>query len=306
MVFSNASYAYRVAIYTDQKNPKMAREVIEVFKSTYPFNTFDIDYEIIPVESSTLKCESDDKIKRLPTCDSTEVLKDAAKKGIDQAMIIKDGMQYGGSGGGIPITTTKSPARTLLHEYLHTLGFNDEYQFSAEESKVYCDTDTYHGANVANITPDPAGYESDLAARSKHMRQIPWGDFIEPNTPITNHKGTLLGTGKVGFSNAKTNDTRAPSLKGDPIGLYRGKRCNSATPPIITWQPGKEATIMEYTYAGLGAGEELLVAKILTKKGIRRKADAVDDIKVFNSNIRRAKPVDDDTSSGTAHAVFER
>jgi len=309
--FSSATHAYKIGVYTDQLNSKMAKDVIGIFKNTYPFNTLDIDFIVMPVDSAFLKCEADSNIERLQHCDSDNVANDAAKKGIDQAMVIKDSKQFGGGatvGSGIPVVTTASPVRTLIHEYLHTLGFWDEYKYKSSETFIVC-KDTRGAPNVAVITPDPNGYAGDLSARGKHMGQIPWGHMILQNTLITNHNGRSLGTAEVGSKRAKLNSTEAPSTKGEAIGLYEGKTCKNATPKLVTWQPGKEASVMEFIDAGLGAGNERAVLNILFKRGVRSKIEtaSISDFRVNNTFVRRAKVVDDkETDSNNSTYTIPR
>jgi hypothetical protein len=302
--FSLSTYAYKISIYTDQTNTKTAREVIKEFKKTYPFNTFEIDFEVVKVEPSALDCPIMNNIKRLPVCDTTKINKDSAKRGSDQAMIIKQSNTYGGSGGGVPTITTATPARTLLHEYLHTLGFKDEYKYSNAECKFYC-AEGSEGANVAVITPNPNGYSDDSSARGQHSGKISWNDLILPTTQITRQQGhslsrsrnakLSLGTGNAGSGRAKLNNGDQVNRNGKPIGLYQGKSCANAIPPMATWQPGAESSIMEDLKAGLGSGVEQMVTKILISRGAKQKNNAHSQkVLVNNLKVGRAIPINND------------
>lgn len=281
VVFTLLSFkaqAYKMTVYTDQPDQSKAREVIRTFESTYPFNQFEIEFEIKTVEAEELNCSpyralkadgTEEVINRNLTCESLAIARDAASRGIDQAMIVKNVPEYGGSGGSIPVISAVSTPRMMLHEYLHTLGLCDEYEYAAGEAEVYCGIE---GPNMTFIQPEPS-YASDQGAREKHSAKIPWYEFIKPTTEITRGSPLSLGTGSVNSSvYATPNSTSAPSSLGSVIGLYEGKTCKNASPPKKTWQPGREASIMEFLDAGLGAGNEELVAKILSSKGVRRKA----------------------------------
>jgi len=283
LIVSPSVYAYKMTIYTDQPDQSKAQEVVATFKNTYPFNQFDIDFEVKNVTASELNCEpyrftkpdgTEEVINRNLTCHSSNIARDAARNGADQAMIVKNVTEYGGSGGSIPVMSIGSTPRMMLHEYLHTLGLCDEYEYKASEAGEYCGID---GPNMTFIQPEASGYSSDGNARAKHSDDIPWYGFIKQQTLITRGSPLTLGTDSVDNSiHATPNSTNSPSAIGAAIGLYEGKTCKNANPPKKTWQPGREASIMEFLDAGLGAGNEQLVAKILESKGVRRKLAEMD------------------------------
>lgn len=269
MVCSSKAFAYKISIYTDEPNELKAKDVLKSFRTTYPFNQFELDIEIRPVAAEMLNCGPRYGIERNIGCDADQrMAREAASRGIDQVLVVKNSTVYGGSGGSLAVMTSSSPTSMMLHEYLHTLGLCDEYEYAAEETIHYCDGAA--GPNMVFIAPNPAGYSSDGNARSEHMGQIPWSDFIRETTLITNT--TNLGTGSVDPGvYATPNTSNSPSAISSAIGLYKGRTCKLATPPKATWQPGREATIMEFLDAGLGAGNEAIIAKILDSKGVRRK-----------------------------------
>jgi hypothetical protein len=269
LFFISNAFAYKMTIYTDQPDQKSANDVLSTFKKTYPFNQFEIDLEIKVVKPEDLKCAPMHGIARLLGCDSLNIAADAGKRGVDQALIIKNSPQYGGSGGAIPVMSSSSPPSTIIHEYLHTLGLCDEYEYSVREADYYC---SVGGANMVLIAPDPKGYFSDADARAKHMGQIPWSSLIKSTTPIS--RPPSLGTGIVNHSvYAIPNTASEPNKLNSAVGLYEGKTCkNAVLSKNISWQPGGEASIMEFLDAGLGSANEQIVAKILESKGVRRKA----------------------------------
>lgn len=80
-------------------------------------------------------------------------------------MIIKDSDKWGGSslvGGGVPVITTGTSTKAMLHEYMHTLGLCDEYEYAASEAHFYCKGEA--NPNLVFIDPlDP--YAADSMAR---------------------------------------------------------------------------------------------------------------------------------------------
>ena len=285
LAYSPLSYAYKISVYTDQADNSKALEVVKTFKSTYPFNKFDIEIDIKTVPADKLNCKPLYGIARLIGCDSEKIAKEASRGGVDQVFIVKDSPVYGGSGGSIPVITTNTTPKAILHEYLHTLGLCDEYTYSASEATNYC---SLSGLNMAIIQPNPAGYTSDLDARSQHMNAIPWKTLISENTPITRSTKLQLGTGSVNSTVFATpNSTNSTSTLGSKIGLYEGKTCINATPPKKTWQPGQEASIMEFLDAGLGASNEVMVENILKSRGVLLKNEEIKPLPIEVNNETR-------------------
>ena len=270
--FSNSAHALKFVIYTDEASGQVSEQVADLMKNTYPFNKFDIEVEIVKVPSNSLECFSSDGIERAITCkDLDHFQNDTLKRGGDQAMVVKDIGKYGGAskiGGGVPVMTTASSPRVMLHEYMHTLGLCDEYEYQASEADAACDQ---KGANLAFIEPEEP-YWGDRSARNKHRWDIPWYDDIASITSITNSKGKKLGTGDVKYEQAvAVNLSKMPSVLRETTGLYKGKNCKNATYPKVVWHPGMESTVMNKVTNGLGAPLEKIVERLLSSKGVRKK-----------------------------------
>ncbi len=268
--------AQKFIIYTDESVvSKKSSEVVELMKKTYPFNKFNIEFEVVRVPSAELDCSSSLGIDRLVTCANSEEFQSRAMRaGGDQAMIIKDMSKWGGSaavGGGVPVITTGTSARAMLHEYMHTLGLCDEYEYKAGEAEFYCSTEK-SSPNLTFIKPKDK-YSGDADARMRHMMQIPWYKDILPSTPITSGE-VALGTGMVDFKKkAAPNSSDIGTILDSPAGLFRGRVCDKATPPIPSWHPGSASTIMDDVDAGLGAPLELIVERMLVSKGFKKKME---------------------------------
>ncbi|NOT79671.1 MAG: hypothetical protein HOP07_11825 [Bacteriovoracaceae bacterium] len=277
--FGFEAHAYKYVIITDQADPKKSEEVIELFKNTYPFNTFSVEFEILKVDGNKLDCDSHYGIESKIGCkNGSEIQSMAQERGADQVMVVKELSKYGGSsavGGGYPVITTSSDARVMIHEYLHTLGLCDEYKFKPSEAKLNCGT-SRNTPNLAYIKPEDY-YSSDSDARRKHMWDIPWFSSISRKTLITNSNQRVLGTDPTDPNSlAAINTARFPMAingQANQIGLYRAGVCDNATPPVPTWKPEGIATVMSDISAGLGAHAEKTVDKILLSKGIKKKLD---------------------------------
>lgn len=275
-VLSAPVNAQKFIIYTDEPvMSKKSAEVAEVIKNTYPFSKFNIEFEIVRVASNELECASSNGIERLVTCDNSDEFQSRAMKaGADQAMIVKNMPKWGGSaavGGGVPVITTGTSARAMLHEYLHTLGMCDEYEYKAEEAGFYCSREK-SSPNITFIRPKDK-YNGDTDARKSHMMQIPWYNDIMNETPIT-AAGISLGTGMVDFKKkAAPNSSDIATVLESPTGLFRGRVCDKASPALPSWHPGGLSTIMDDVDAGLGAPMEKIVEQRLISKGFRKKME---------------------------------
>lgn len=272
MTFMQSAHAYKYIIYTDEVATNTSEKVAEIMKTTYPFKNLNVEVEIIKVTPEELECQSSMGIDRLITCKNLDGIQNRAlKDGGDQAMIVKSLAKYGGSsgvGGGVPVITNSSNPRVMLHEYLHTLGLCDEYEYSKNEAEIWCN-DISKSPNIVLIQP-LASYANDDEARAIHGSKIPWFSDIIPTTPITS--GHMLGTGVVDAKKlVAPNPTNIASAMGQSTGLYRGKVCNNSVPVKIAWHPGGGATIMENIEAGLGAPLEKIVERTLLAKGARNK-----------------------------------
>ena len=278
LLMMSEAHAVKFVIYTDQTDMSKANAVAETMKNTYPFNKNKVEFEVHLLKPDELDCgsrmknEKGEIMQRTVTCDNTEKLNElTAKKGADQAMIVKNLDYHGGSSyeGGIPVMTTGSDPRVMLHEYMHTLGLCDEYEYPAEEANIYC-SNMVKKPNAVVIEPLPY-YSSDTHARREHMFDIPWYSGILETTKITS--GSNLGTGVAGNDKEVPNNSDIPAVLSEPIGLYQGKTCKNASPVKKTWLPGGRKTVMDDYEAGLGAAMEQKVDEILRSKGAQPKME---------------------------------
>lgn len=291
LLASTYAHALKYTIYTDEPDEKKAQEVIREMKDTYPFNTFNIEFEVIQVPENDLKCESKLGIDRLVACDGTDKLvRDAAKRGSDQVMVVKNLAKWGGSAaeGGVPVITTGTSARAMIHEYMHVLGLCDEYEYKPEEADKYC-AQSMKKPNLTIIEPLSQGYSSDGQARREHRSDIPWYKKIKETTLIT--MGSALGTGSSDYSKrAPLNNTTNPTILDDATGLYKGKSCKNASKPIHSWHPGGNSNIMDNVDNGLGAPLEEIVKDILSSKGARKREDTFSSVVNTEPEIEVSQP----------------
>jgi hypothetical protein len=155
------------------------------------------------------------------------------------AIIVKDESRYGGSGGVTPVITTGSPASMAIHEFMHRLGFADEYgYYNSCEADIYCEQQrddvvsrSGYGSlpgtsfNVARFNAY-ASYKNDSEVRTRHASQLPWLPSVSKSTRLTT--GSKLGTPEAG-----------------KIGIYRAIVCDKATKKTETWQSTSRPNIMQ-------------------------------------------------------------
>ena len=235
--------AKRFVIYTDQPSQTRANELAEYMRNVSPFNEFDIEYEVRSMQSYILGCRADPNIARNISCNNELITQESVAAGFDQAFVVSNISSFGGSGGSVPVMTTASsvPLSMMVHEYLHTIGFGDEYAYyTALEADRFCEpSEIRRFVNLAMIQPLAGGYSSDTQARSLHDDDIPWFNLIPSDVLITT--GSSLGTPPGPYG-------------GDIYGLFPAETCNLATDESrrTIWKPGNTSGVMSGLYNDIG------------------------------------------------------
>ncbi len=90
--------AYKLTLYTDQKSQEAAKGIINEFKTNYPFNLFQIDFNIVTIDKSLVTCTTDPAAPRSRECNFKELSeKHIAPEGVDQAIFVKESNEWFGS-----------------------------------------------------------------------------------------------------------------------------------------------------------------------------------------------------------------
>lgn len=185
-----------------------------------------------------------EKPARLITCDTPKARAYLggvkASMNADHVLVVLNLPQYGGSGGTYPVMTAGSPATMMVHEFLHQLGFADEYAYiSACEADTYCDLQASDSKSKSGYGYLPGtsfnvalfnafnSYIDDEDVRNRHAAQLPWSASIAKTTPL--QVGGKLGTPASDFS----------------VGVHEAIVCSKATRHLETWQPDPRSTIMQ-------------------------------------------------------------
>jgi hypothetical protein len=254
-ILNNAFAQYKYVIYTDENPTTKANEVKTLMEGLPPFSEMNMQIEIRSMSTQVLNCAPTPGIDRLVECDNNAITAQAVRDGFDQPLVVSASSNYGGSGGAVPVITSASnvPASMMVHEYMHTLGFCDEYVYSAQDLATYdyCSPQLLTNTpNLVKIEPSRTGYSNDQEARSLHGNQIPWFEHIQAPTPISS---VSLGTPLTGASQ---------------IGLFPSGMCRNSTRTMHLWKPGSAPNIMDQLSAPIGALEPIL-REALVSTGLR-------------------------------------
>lgn len=265
VAFSINAWSVRILIVTDQPSKQRAKEARALFEQTAPFSFMnDLSIVIKSIQTNEATCvrpyvdlqnakdspllrgmpsscrdlysgkdQSPEAMKqrkameRTIRCQSEKILNLAGETNADYMIFIKDSPDWFGTSGEILTLSSKVPPEIAVHEFMHALGFGDEYNFPSRcEADIHCP----HLMNLAYVNTtafaDFPPYSSDQSAREQHSRQIPWYGQIKASTKIVT--GTELGT---------PDKSR--------IGLFQVGICDKATEKIKSWKPGTEITVME-------------------------------------------------------------
>lgn len=289
---SMAAEPYKILIVADEESIARAQEFKTYLTSKVPpFNKMkpeDISINITAVDKAKLNCSDNlpkDPIQRakansaLATCDLTTVAKMQSKSESHLAMVFTSQAE-GGSGGSIPVATSKStfPIHIMVHEMLHTYGCADEYEYESQEDlDRLCSQEQLDAkVNIAIFRDEPP-YKSDGQARSIHSKDVPWMGEIKSFTPITQQ--TNLGSYKL--------ESKLQTGK-QSIGLFKGGHCGKKIP---TWRPYENSLMRGHADGTVYPFYEKLIQKNIEEK-IGRKL-ALEDCPIPGNVQPNVKVVDD-------------
>lgn len=224
---------YKIVMFTDGDAKAKAEEFRTYLQTKPPFSKMGdkLTLEVVELTADEMKCGNTIPASpRIITCD-TDLLRKKQRKMDAHLSLAFTSKGEGGAGGGIPIASKDYPIQTMFHEMLHTYGLADEYDYSASEKTVYCNSPR----SLANVVyfHDTPPYDSDVAAREKHARQVPWMGGIPRVRLIT--EGSSLGS----------KDSNFPKKGEQLLGLYRGGSCDSAALP--GWRPYADSIMRGYS-----------------------------------------------------------
>lgn len=258
LTLSQTAMAFKVLVFTDQRPARDAYAQLKRF-DTPPFNEFNIAYEVRYVPTATLGCGPTSlSIEGMVECDNEYINRWSQRLNADQTIIVPS-IGTRASGGSLSIIPVGRPSGSMLHEFLHAFGFNDEYEYNKKLAKIYCKKERIKNVSLAAFEAKNP-YSSDANAKLTHLNDVSWFRYIKTTTPITTVTSRrILST---------------PMTHQGSIGVFKSHTCNKASPPLTIWKPGHASTIMEFHSRNLGPAQVKIVRDILIAKGVPLKSAA--------------------------------
>ena len=139
-------------------------------------------------------------------------------------------LPHGGANvySGVLYIDRRDTVEVLAHELTHLLGFVDEY--ALKKGHDFCQvTSVKMSLNSVILPTYYSGHRSEI--RKEIIRQLPWGQFIQPSTPllIKQENKWLVGT---------------PAHYTNEIGLFPSKTCTNNK--NNSFKPMQVRTLLEY------------------------------------------------------------
>lgn len=222
---------YKIVVMTDEDSKERAEEFRNYLLQKPPYNKMaeKLDIKIVPLKKEEMDCKNSmPDAPRIITCNDEKLQGIQSKEQANLAVAFTSSGS-GGSGGSIPIASKDYPIQTMFHEMLHAYGLDDEYEYSASEQTVYCNSPR-NSANMVYFKDKPP-YSDDAFARKTHKGDVPWMSGIPESKKIT--EGSNLGS-----------ETKYENNGAQTLGLYRGGACSSARLP--GWRPYQNSIMKGY------------------------------------------------------------
>lgn len=236
-----APRAYKVTVFAEPGAEDRAREFSRKLISSEPFKQlsekgiFIINTE--PLPATKTQCKGGFYgIPRLAECKTSTIKK--ACKGSDLCPIFTSVPFIGAGGDPYPISSSTFPWTTMLHEFIHTFGFSDEYSYTKTETPTYCGS-LMKNPNEVQL-PETSLFASKSEAEEACITAIPWCEeaIREGNEVVTSTSG--------GF---KIGSPLPPSCPNNTLGVYLGAGCMKAQPDS-TFRPYFCPTVMGFPTIG--------------------------------------------------------
>jgi hypothetical protein len=236
-----APRAYKITVFAESGAEARAQEFIRELISTEPFRQLHEKQILIindePLLAKNTNCKGGYYgIPRLAQCNTSSLKK--ACRGSDLCPIFTNVPFIGAGGKPFPISSSTFPWTTMLHEFIHTFGFSDEYSYTATETHTYCGS-LMNSPNEVQLSTAKI-YQTKIEAEQACVKSIAWcaQALREGNEVVTEVHG--------GF---KIGSPLPPSCPNNTLGVYLGAGCMRAQPES-TFRPYFCPTIMGYPKIG--------------------------------------------------------
>ncbi len=224
-----------VLIVTEGNNDTFPRICAENIRRLPPFDELSLSFKYVSVEEGFAEC-SYPTYGRGMACNpkiSSELL---AENGGDRVIYFARS-NYGADTAfskyniAFISLTQGAPCLAVEHEFMHLLGFADEYSFRSDLKEWKCRR-SIKSHNMSTLSFADKTFSSDQQARdyinfTRLSSEIPWYKDIKPTTPITHPIYNNLDQ----ITHYKLG---TPSDFYDQIGLFQGN-CDNRFKPIIVY-----------------------------------------------------------------------
>lgn len=236
-----ANRSYKVTVFAEPGAEEGAREfsrkliTLEPFKQLHEKGLFVINEE--PVSAKKTRCQGGYYgIPRLAQC-NTSSIKNACK-GSELCPIFTNVPFIGAGGDPFPISSSTFPWTTMLHEFIHTFGFSDEYAYTKSETPTYCGS-LVNNPNEIQLS-SAQNFLSKKDAEEACVKLIPWcaEALREGNEVVTEVNGRFL-----------IGSPLPESCPSNQLGVYLGAGCMKARPES-TYRPYFCPTVMGFPTIG--------------------------------------------------------
>lgn len=236
-----ANRNYKVTVFAEPGAEERAREFsrklisLEPFKQLSEKGIFIINTQPLPALKT--KCQGGYYgIPRLAQCKTSTIKK--ACKGSDLCPIFTSVPFIGAGGDPYPISSSTFPWTTMLHEFIHTFGFSDEYAYTKKETPTYCGS-LINNPNEVQL-PEAQVFSSKTDAESACVRLIPWCE------EALREGSEVVSQVEEGY---KIGSPLPLSCPNDKLGVYLGAGCMKARPDS-TYRPYFCPTVMGFPTIG--------------------------------------------------------
>jgi len=232
---------YKVTVFAEPGAEARAREFSEKLISLEPFKQlsekgiFLINTEPLPAPKTNCK-GGYYGIPRLAQCKTSTIKR--ACKGSDLCPIFTSVPFIGAGGDPYPISSSTFPWTTMLHEFIHTFGFSDEYAYTDKETPTYCGS-LMNNPNEIQL-PKAQLYQSKSEAEEACVKLIPWCE------EALRQGSEVVSATQGGY---KIGSPEPASCPNNNLGVYLGAGCMKAKPDS-TFRPYFCPTVMGFPTIG--------------------------------------------------------
>lgn len=256
---------YVLVLVAEEATKKRAIELRDEIKNHDPFRRMGKDFvvKVTVVKPKQMGCGSKKNADGMMICDKDSVLNVALSKPLygDAAIGIPNKKFRGHASGDAAFISPEDSVTTAIHEFMHILGFADEYDYEPTDSPQLtksCES-LRTGAPNTTVFAARSSYQSGDSAKKIHAKNIPWVQLINSETPV-------VSDGKLG---TVLDGSFINSPHPNSPGLFAGETCKGKT----VWRPFENTIMREshrdndiHSYGGMPSLYKAWIARAIGDK----------------------------------------